>query len=131
MAIARSLISQFQAFEDGGATFMARVLGNDGAAITQSSISTITCAVYDLSTSTPTVAILAPSLVVATVVFDTLQTDARWTADATGYNFLHAMPATAFPTGKHTYKVEYKVTPASGAVFWLVFEGFAEEIITS
>lgn len=128
---ARNLINQFTVFEDGGATFLARVLGNAGTAITQATITSITYAVYDLSTTTPTTAVISGTLVVASTVFDTLQTDARWTADSTGYNFLHAMPATAFPTGKHQYKVEYKVTPTSGAVFWIVFEGFAEGVLTS
>src|SRR6187402_145567 len=113
MPQARNLINQFVAFEDGGATFMARVLGNAGTAITQATISSITCNVYDMTA--PTVAVISPTVTVNSVVFDTLQTDARWTADTTGYNFLHAMPATAFPTGKRNYKVEYKFTPTSGA----------------
>ena len=118
-------------FEDGGATFLARVRGNSGAAITQASLSTITCKVFDLDVA-PDTSILAPSVVIASTVFDTMQgasfSDARWTADATGYNFLHEMPATAFPDGQRRYRVEYKFTPVSGAVFWLVFEVLALEI---
>ena len=130
----RNLINQSWVFEDGGATCLARVVGHSGAAITQASLSTITCAVYDLDSATPDTAVVAPTVTISTSVFDTLQgaagADARWTTDQTGYNFLFALPATSFPTGKHKYAVEFKFTPASGAVFWVVYEMEAEKIRT-
>ncbi|QNN23513.1 hypothetical protein HED60_14930 [Planctomycetales bacterium ZRK34] len=108
-------------FEDSGAICMARVLGNAGTAITQASLNSIECSVFNQAdTST---AVTEPSITIADVVFDTLQTsDPRWTEDDTGYNFLIAVPATAFPAGGATYHVEFKFTPASGEPFHIVFE---------
>ena len=135
MARGRNHINQSHVFEDGGATCLARVLGNDGAAITQASVSTITCAVYDLDSAAPSVAIISPTVTVGSAVFDTLQgannADGRWSVDLIGYNFLFALPATSFPTGGHKYTAEFKVTPASGAVFWLKYEFEAIKVLTS
>lgn len=113
-------------WEDAGAMLMARVTGNDGAAITQASLSTITYKVFDLKTEVST-----GSLTISSVVFDTLQTDARWTVDSTGYNFRWDAPASLFTTSGHQYRVEIRFTPASGAIFWAIFDLFTIAVLTS
>ena len=117
--------------EDGGATFLARVIGNDGVAILQSTISSLTVKVFDLDETDQDKAVYTATLVVADNIFDTLQTDARWTEDTEGYNFKHDMPASAFSTGDHNYRIEYKFTPTSGEVFWVLFEVLATNVKTS
>lgn len=104
------------AFEDTGQIMLGRIRGSDAAYVTQASLTSITCAVVDITTGSE-VSVITPSIVIATVIFDTLQTGSLWTVDSTGYNFKHAMPATAFPDASHVYKVTYTATPVSGAVF--------------
>ena len=108
------------AFEDSGPILMARITGNDGANITQASITGITLVVMDGNT----VQTASIDLTVANVVFDTLQQtsdDARWTADAEGYNFKHEVVATDLPDGLKTYTFEIVFNPSSGEDFPLVF----------
>lgn len=113
------LIVRATAFEDSGITCMARVYGTGAALVTQSSVTSLTWAATNLKTSA---VIVAPTaLTVSTVIFDTLQTDAKWTADSTGYNFAHVIPASTFTTGGVRARVEYKVTPVSGEAFWIAW----------
>ncbi len=108
--------------EDAGVTFMARVYGNAGTAITQASLSSIGYAVTDLSDLTNPVT--SGTLTISSVVFDTLQTGVRWTKDSTGYNFLYAAPATWTPSGKRRYAYVFTFTPSDGsAVLKVLFEG--------
>lgn len=110
-------VTQAMVWEDSGAFFMADIVGNDAAAITQASITGITCKVFDSSgTSAGT-----PTIVVANVVFDSYQTDARWTVNTTGYRFGYAMADTIFTTGGETYTVEFMFDPASGSDFPVVY----------
>ena len=124
--MALPIITKASVFEDGGASLMARVVGNAGANIVQADITSISRAVYIDSTLQATT---AP--VVATVVFDTLQTDARWAVDSTGYNFRQDVAASVFADGDTIYRVEYKFTPASGEVFWVVFDCLTVNVRTS
>ena len=127
-----SLVRKLVTFtEDTPAVCMSRVVGTDNTVVAQADISTITCAVYDLSGATPDTAVISPAQVVADTVFDTLQTDARWTEDSTGYNFRSTVAATGFPTGNHRYRVEFKFTDTSANVFWAIFEGPATALRTS
>jgi len=115
-------------YEDSGAYLMARVLGGDGAAVQQADVSSIAYSVYDMDdTSSPATG----TLTVANVVYDTLQTDARWTKDSTGYNFGWAAAATLFPTGDKLYLAELLFTPASGEAYHLVFHVRTRAIIRS
>ena len=119
----------FTVWEDGGAIVLARIVGNDGSNITQASITSIAYLVYDTTSSAQ---VITGSVTVATSVFDTLQDDDRWPdSEATGYNFRHALPATAFPTGGHEYQVEYKFTPSSGEVFYIACAVEALETFTT
>lgn len=111
-----AIIVKDSVFEDTGNVFMARVKGIDGNYILQADLSSITYAVFNMTTGSA-VAVINDTVTISTAVFDTLQTDGIWTWDTTGYNFLHVMPATAFPTGGNVYAVEYTFTPASGPVF--------------
>jgi len=125
--MAAPLLITGSAYEDSGVTIMARITGLDGAVITQGSISTITCAVFD-----PTGASVAtPTVVVADSVFDALQTDARWTVDSTGYNFRYDVAASVMATGDKTYRFEFKFTPSSGEVFFVVAQIHAYDVLTS
>lgn len=102
---------------------MARMIGVDGSNITQISISTINCKVFDLREGGA--AIAEPAIVVNDVVFNTLQGvggTGIWTKDVTGYNFRHDMPSTSFPNGDTHYRVEYEFVPTTGQRFWLVFD---------
>lgn len=114
-------------FEDGVAICMARVVGADGSNITQASVDTIKLYVHDADDAE---VIGETAVTVASAVFDTLQTDARWTYDDQGYNFRYTVPATAFPTAG-THYVEFKITDTSGNVFWLAFDCTALEIRAS
>ena len=56
-------------------------------------------------------------------LFTDLQTDSRWTADATGYNFRHLVPideADSFPV-PGIYWVRYRFEPAAGQPFVIAF----------
>lgn len=96
---------------------MARFKSPAGANGVQADITSITLSVFEESSST---AVATATLTVSSVVFNSLQTDARWTVDSTGYNFGYATVASQVPApGK--YRFEFKFTPASGAVFHIVF----------
>jgi len=101
-------------FEDGSAWILLRVVGQDGEEITQASLSTITYAVTDLADDSEIVA--ATAVAISSTVYDTLQTDARWSADDDGYNFAHALGPTTFPRPGR-YRVEYIFTPVIGFAF--------------
>lgn len=115
-------------WEDAAIQCLARVTGLAGAAITQTSLSSITYKIFDLNGATPNTPISSGTLTIASVVFDALQTDARWTLDTTGYNFRHAHVPTAFPIGDHTYRIEYVFTPTNGDAFPGVFEVYAKAV---
>lgn len=119
-----------EGFEDTAHTFMARIRGNAYALITQATISTITCKVFDRASATPTTALATPTVTVSSAIFDTLQTDGRWTADSetepgedgeTGYNFLFQVAGSVFSGAGRVYDVEFVFTPTSGEP---VFQGF-------
>lgn len=110
------------AFKNGSVTLLARVVGPAGVNILQADINTIKYTVYLLDDQNPdsrtAVAEHANvTLVVADVIFNTLQTDAIWTVDATGYNFRHILDVSdhqAFTVAGRRYLVEYQLTPAVG-----------------
>jgi hypothetical protein len=121
-------------WEDTGATCLGRFVGQDAAAITQASLTSIAYKVYNLDSATPTTATATGTLTIASVVYDTLQTsDDRWTVDSTGFNFLDTTAGAAanLATGDQRYRIEYTFTPASGEVFKGVFEPSVRAIIGS
>jgi len=115
-------------YEDTGVTCMSRILGDDAAAITQATTSTIVLNAFKNTSTTPT---YTASLTVTDVVFDSYQTDARWSKDATGYNFRYAVIASIFDAGDATYRLEFKFTPTSGSVYFVIFEIDTVEVFTS
>lgn len=129
--------------EDGSATVLGRLTARDGTGawtgvngegnwLKQADLSTITCAVYDLDTATPTTATVSPTVTISTSVQDTPVIDGKiWDLDDVGYNFIHDLASTVFATGGHRYKVEYKFTTTGSTVGWAVFEGKAEGVFTS
>ena len=104
-------------WEDSGYTVLARILGHDGTAITQSDVSgTIAWTVAERSA--PDTVVTSGTVAIADTVYDALQTnDARWTKDTTGFNFAAAMAVDTVPTGSKTYHLRFTFTPSSGAVY--------------
>jgi len=113
--------------EDSAFSVMHRV-HNAGEAITQADISSITYAIYPVDSTTAHTA--STSLVVANVVFDSLQTDGRWTEDTTGYNFRHDGEYTIF-TEPGTYEIEYTFTPTNGQQFKIVTDPIVVNAVKS
>ena len=120
-----------QGWEDGPLVVFARIRGHGGSYITQASLSGITCTVFNYGAGYTSVA--TPSVSVSSVVFDTVQTatdDPRWTADSTGFNFRHTVPASAF-TASGQYRIEYVFDPVSGDDFVLVVDADILSIYSS
>ena len=120
-------------WEDSGCSLMARVTGTAGTAINQASTASITYKVFDLDGATPGTATQTGSMTVASVVFDTLQTDARWDYDSTGYNLRYTAPATWFPDGDHRYRIEALLTDTStpAVVSFVVWQPLTRPVMTS
>jgi hypothetical protein len=117
-------------FEGPDATglFLARVDYFTGSLITQATTASIKYTIYDLGINAgdapaPVSGHEDEVLTKGDVVFDSLQTDGRWTEDTTGYNFAFQPPASPDPpfpaTGtadKNQYDVRVWFTPTSGEV---------------
>jgi hypothetical protein len=96
--------------EDSTFAVLARIEVN-GANGVQSDFTAITYKAWN--TTDRSTVFASGTLTVATVVFNTLQTDGRWNADATGYNFRHDIAASVFTT-PGLYRIEYTCTLAGG-----------------
>lgn len=115
------------AFKGGTSTQLARVVGDGNVAITRATVSAISYTIYLVDPEDPDndLAVAGHTdedLVVASVVFDTLQTDSRWSVDATGYNFRHTIDVAtdqAFAEADRRYRIVYTITPASGQAILL------------
>lgn len=107
---------------------MARIQGADTSYITQATTSAITVAVFKNANA---VATYTASLTVADVVYDSLQTDARWSKDSTGYNWRFPVVASVFDAGDATYRLEFKFTPTTGSQYWVIYEIDTVEVFTS
>lgn len=109
-------------FQKASATLLARVLGADGNPITPSQITAARYSVALVDDEDPT--LLNPvaghwdvPLSPSAVVLATVQKDALWDVDETGYNFRHILDVTqapAFPEAQRTYRIEYRLTPQNG-----------------
>ena len=120
--------------EDGSATCLARVMARNGSGdvvtgegkwLEQADVASITCKVID-ETNDDAEITPAPTVTPAGSIIDTPVTDgAIWTEDAVGYNFLHDLAYTYFPTGGVSYRVEYYFTLTGGARFGVGFRGVA------
>ena len=107
-------------YEDSTFSVMSRFTV-DGANATQSDCSSITMKAWDVDDyDTP---VLDATLTVSAVVYDTLQTDGRWSVDATGYNFRYDVADTVCTTAGTQYRFEAVVTTSGGKLppmVWIV-----------
>lgn len=127
-----AVITRGTIFEDSGAFLMRRVTGNDGANIVQADVSSIAYSVYDKDDTSSASA--TGTLTVATVIFDTLQTDDRFSdngGDSTGYNFGWESPASLYPDGDKVYLVEILFTPVTGEAWHVMFEIAVKAVLRS
>ena len=110
------------AFKNGSATFLARVVGDDGEPITPANIASATYGVWLLDDRDPDAATAVEghagvALSPASILLDGLATGAIWEADAVGYNFRHVLDVSehqAFTIAGRNYRVEYRLVPVSG-----------------
>jgi hypothetical protein len=117
------------AFKNGSVTLLARVVGKDGAQILQADIASAKYSVYllddqDADSRTAITGHSDVALIVADVIFDTLQNDALWSVDAIGYNFRHVLDVSAnqaFTIAGRRFLVEFELTPSSGQVILVRF----------
>jgi len=115
-------INHLVVIEDSQPQFMARILNSSGEAAEQSHFGAgggIAYKIYDEAAVGDGV-VKEGTLTVADVVFDTLQTDDRWTKDDQGYNFRWQAPADAFPNGNKQYRVEIAFTETGGSPIFYV-----------
>lgn len=116
-------------FKNGSATLLARIVDADETPITQAGIASAKYTVYLLDEMDPDAATAVTGhtdveLSVAATIFNTLQTDAIWDVDETGYNFKYTLDVSsdqAFATAGRIYRVVYELTPASGQVILVRF----------
>lgn len=125
-------VNKASIWEDGDVTEMIR-LQIDGVDLVQSGVASISRKIFDLHGDTPNTAESTTAPVVADVIFDTLQTDARWSKDSSGYNFRERIVGSNFPTGGHTYRVEYVFTGSGtpAETFPVVFEHPTKILLSS
>lgn len=105
-------------FQDGTATFMARIVDINGTPIKQSDVDSITYSVYLLNEGKPESRTVDPfrsnnELNVSDVLFNQLQKNPHWTEDDKGFNFCWTMAINRMPSpfklaGRH-YLVEIRL----------------------
>lgn len=102
----------------GSNVFLARIENTAGQLITQSTVSSIAYASWDVTNAA---LVVTGTLTVATVVFNTAQDDDLWedvndTNSQPGYNFRWVTPTTLLPKGNTRYIVTVQFTMTNGSV---------------
>ncbi len=106
-----AFISDLRILQGTAPFVLARLLApDDGDPLVQADLSAIVWSLFDLDADPRTAIVDGATLTISNVIFDTLQTDSRWTADDVGYNFAHQVPSANLATGGHTFRAEYKFT---------------------
>ena len=116
-------------FKNGSATLLARVVGADGTPVKQADIASAEYSVYLLDHADPDAATAVTghegvSIDVSSLVFGSLQTDAVWDVDETGYNVKHVLDVSAnqaFTVAGRTYRIVFELTPAGGQTILVRF----------
>jgi len=117
------------AMKNGSATLLARVVGDDAQPLVQADVASAKYNVYllddrDADGRTAITGHTDVALSVGGLIFDSLQTDALWSVDETGYNFRHVLDVStsqAFTVAGRRFLVEFELTPASGQVILVRF----------
>lgn len=123
------IVTDCMVLKGGTRRFMARVKDWTATAIQVADIAAVEYTVYaldddDVDAQTPVTGHEGVALVVAEVVFDTLQTDDRWTVDTTGYNFAYTIDVSsyaAFSVRGARYLVVFTLTPVVGQAIQLAY----------
>lgn len=114
-------------YKNRSATLLAKVVGASAAVVTQATIASAKYTAYLLAadpTAAPDTADAITghtdvTVAVASLIYDTLQTDAVWTKDGTGYNLKHVLDVGTtqlFTIAGRWYLVEFMLTPTSGQI---------------
>lgn len=118
-------------WESTATPLIARIRATSGTYITQASLSSIAYSVFDL-TAVPAAIVTSGTISKSSTVFDTLQTsDARWTVDSVGYNFLWIAPASLFPLAPRKYQVEITFTTTDSYKLRVVFQPKTQPLLTT
>ena len=94
----------------GSSIYLALITGNDGAAVQQADINSISRVIKDTQ---PPNAVTTDAITVSTVITDTPFTDALWDELR---NMTDVIEASKFPK-RNDYTLQYTFTPTSGEVF--------------
>jgi hypothetical protein len=111
-------ITQAVSLERSSVTQLARVTDASGAAVGPDDVTSIVVKIFNRDSAS---LVEAPTLAPADVFLDELTTDARWTIDATGFNFALPLTGAAFP-GAGDYRVEIKVQPTDGGAYYIAYD---------
>ena len=117
------------AFEDTDVRFMARLADVEGTTLTNALTTSISYSIWDVTgnVSVDPSTGLTP---LTTYLKDTLQDTAmtHWKEDSIGYNFLHDIGEDKFTAPNNKYRIEYKVTLATGLVLHFAFDHHTIEL---
>jgi len=106
-------------YEDSTFTLMAR-FEVDGSNGVQADCVSIQMKAWNAPDFDNTV--LDAALTVSSVVFDTLQTDGRWTRDSTGYNFLYDVADSICTEAGTLYLFEAVIETSGGSLPPMIWE---------
>lgn len=109
-------------FKNGSCILLARVVGADADEIVQADLSAAEYTVYlidptDEDADAAVAGHTEVALTVASIIFNTLQTDDLWDVDATGYNLkvtLDVSTYQAFAIAGREYRIVVTLTPTTG-----------------
>ena len=115
------VVFQGERFEAGTKYPTARVVDKDGSIVSQADFSgMVQRRVYDMSSLTPSTAVLSNTVAVASVLFNALQT---WDIDSDGYNFRDSVTSNDVAwEGGHVYRLSYLLPHTSQGYIPVVFD---------
>jgi hypothetical protein len=122
-----AIVTTGTVWQGNPARLMRRVVGINNQDLTQASVSSIAYKTFEDTAGDPYAVVASGSLTVATVIFDTRQTES-WTQDELGYNFRWDSPGALYPKGNTVYRVEVTLTPTTGDAFAMVFKVTAKDL---
>jgi hypothetical protein len=116
-------------FKNSSVTLLARIVDENGANIQLANIAAAEYTAYllddqDADARIAVIGHAGVSLTPANVLHDSLQTDAVWTVDTTGYNFRHTLDVSSHPVftvAGRRYLIEYRLTPNAGQILLIRF----------